>query len=359
MTKKKIITVIFLVLAVGLLMSGKALLQKRKASIAAERTPNQHIINVSLVEAKAGSLQEKVSFLATVLSLRSITLSTKLVGYIDNIKVHEAQSVKKGEILLTIDSFELQSSIKALEATLLAQKEDVLLAKNSYARNKKLYAVGGVSREQLQASGVALKLKQAAYDNTKQKIAQLKHQRSYLQIKAPFDGVIDTIVLHEGDLAAVGKPIIKMSQKSKKLLFSYAPHKYHQIQQGQKVFFNNILVGFIKTIYSVADNALTTAEIQLIKKLDMPIGSAISIELLTQEKAGWIVPNTTILHKKDGSYVMVYKEKKFHLHKVTILLENKNQVLLAESPNAPIADASEVKLAQLSSYGDVLIVGAE
>ncbi len=359
MSKKKIITVIFLILSVILLLNGKALLDKRKKAVAEQKTPSKHILNVSLVKAKADTLEEKVSFLATVLSKRTIILSTKLIAYIEKVNVKEAQFVKKGDILVDIDSYEIQSNIKALNATLTAQADDILLAQQNYERNVKLYKVGGLAQERLHASEVALKLKEAAYKNTQEKIEQLQHQRSYLSIKAPFDGLIDAVILHEGDLAAANKPIIKMSQKAQKLLFSYAPHKYHNIQKGKVVLLDDTKIGVVSAVYPSAQNGLRTAEVALNQELSLPIGSAVTIEVLTEKKGGWLVPSTTILHKKDGNYVMVYENKKFHPKKVDILLKNKNQVLLAVSPKAPLANASEVKLALLSSYGDVVIVGEE
>jgi multidrug resistance efflux pump len=56
---------------------------------------------------------------------------------------------------------------------------------------------------------------------TKEKIKQLKHQKSYLSIKAPFAGEVDAILQYEGDLALTGKPILSMSNGVKKLNFSF------------------------------------------------------------------------------------------------------------------------------------------
>lgn len=51
--------------------------------------------------------------------------------------------------------------------------------------------------------------------NTQEKIDSLTHQLSYLGIRAPFDGVVDKLMLHEGDLAATGKPILALSNGKK------------------------------------------------------------------------------------------------------------------------------------------------
>ena len=359
MTKKRIVTIVSVVAVVALLITGKGLLDEREEAIAHEPIPSTHVLNVSLVKAKKGLLQHKVPFLAQVLSDKSIGLSTKLVGYVEKVLVEESQKVKKGDILVRIDAMEIRSNIEALKATLNAQKSDLALAKSIYARNKKLYAIGGLSKEQFKTSEVARNLKQAAFESTKQKIDQLEHQLTYLQIVAPFDGVIDTVLMHEGDLAAIGKPILRMSNGKKKLVFSYSPVKNDMIGKEQDVFFHGESIGYVKTIYTVSQNGLTAAEVTLNKTISAPAGASVNIEVLTKEKEGCLLPDNTLLHKKEGTYVMQYNQGKFVPTKVLVTLQNENTVMVSPCPALPVAQASEVKLSQLPSYGDVTIAGAK
>lgn len=357
--KKRILMFVTIVAVLLLLITGKGLLNTRKDAIKNETLPSTHVLNVALVKAKQGLLENRVSFLAQVFSDKSINLSTKLAGYVEKVLVEESQKVKKGDILVRIDAIEIRSSIDALKSTLQAQEGDLVLVKSIYARNKKLYAVGGLSKEQLSTSKVAVSLKSSALESTKQKIDQLKHQLSYLQIVAPFDGEIDAILMHEGDLAAVGKPILTMSNSKKKLVFSYSPVKHALIKKEQDVFFDNRQVGYVKTIYTVSQNGLTSAEVTLNKPISVPSGASIKIEVLTEEKKGCLLPDNTLLHKKEGTFVMQYVKKAFIPEKVTVEMQNRNSVLISPCPQHPVAQASEVKLAQLPGYGNVAIAGVK
>ena len=200
--KKIIITVITVLAAVILGVKGKGLLEKRKDAISNEAPPSVAQISVEVVKAKQDTLKNLLSYTAQIFSDKSIKLSTKLAGYVKEVMVEEAQKVKKGELLVTIDAIELQSNIQALTSTLEAQKRDVALAQSIYNRNKKLYQIGGLAKERVDISKVTLSTKRSMLESSRQKIAQLKHQLSYLKIVAPFDGVIDAVLLHEGDLAA-------------------------------------------------------------------------------------------------------------------------------------------------------------
>ncbi|MFK5882501.1 MAG: efflux RND transporter periplasmic adaptor subunit [Sulfurospirillum sp.] len=359
MLKKIVITVIFVIMAAILLVKGKELLDSRMEAAKDETTSLKEVLSISLVKTKNIQLQNKTPFLAQILSIKSINISTKLAGFVKKIFVQESQKVKKGDLLVSIDSFEIRSNIDALKTTLLAQKSDLAFAQSIYKRNKKLYNIGGLSKEQLTTSKVLLNLKYSTLENTKQKIKQLKHQLSYLEIRAPFDGVIDTVLMHKGDMSLTGKPILKMSNAGKKLLFTYNPAKSGLIKKSQKVFFKNKEVGNIKTIYTVAQNDMSSAEVRLNKKIDEPVGSWITIRVLVKEQEGCTLPNSTLLHKKDGVYVMLYSGGKFTPLKVDILMRDENTVLLSPCPKAPVAKASEVKLAELPSYGNIAIIGTK
>jgi RND family efflux transporter MFP subunit len=359
-TKKKIIIRLISIIAVVILIiKGKGLLETRKTEIANESLPSSGSVTVPVVKAKQGIMQNRVAFLAQIVSDKSIKLSTKLAGYVEKVFVEEAQKVKKGDLLVRIDAIELNSNIDALKATLNAQSNDLALAKSIYARNEKLFAIGGLAKEQLDISRVSLKVKSSTMENTKQKIAQLNHQLSYLKIVAPFDGEIDAILLHEGDLAASGKAILSMSNEKKKLVFSYAPAQNSVIKKEQDIFMEEEQVGYVKSIYTTSKNGLISAEVTLTKKIALPTGSSVNIEVLTNEAKGCIVPNDTILHKKESAFVMNYVKGKFFPMKVKVEMQNSNRMLISPCPKYPIAQASEVKLAQLPAYDKVNIIGAK
>jgi len=359
MTKKRIITLIAIVAVAALLMKGKGLLMSRQAENADEALPAKQELTVPVVEAKKGTLQSKLPFLAQILADKQIQLSTKLAGYVEKVLVEESQVVKKGDLLVRIDAIEIRSNIDALRSTLNAQKGDLVLVKSIYARNKKLNAIGGLSKEQLESSKVALSLKASALESTRQKIAQLEHQLSYLKIVAPFDGHIDAIFLHEGDLAATGKPILSMSNGNKKLVFSYSPVQQSLIKKEQDVYVDGKEVGYVKAIYTTAKNGLISAEVKLNQDIAQPAGSSLTMEVLVKEKAGCIFPDNTIVHKKEGIFMMAYENGKFTPYKVDLEMQNEAQILVSPCPKTAVAQASEVKLAQLPRLNEVSITGAQ
>jgi len=351
-------TILVIIIVAGIIIAAKGLLKSRKAEIANQALPSSASVTVAVVDPVQGTMQNKESYLAHIASDKSINLSTKLAGYVEQIFVEESQKVKKGDTLVSIDETELLSNIQAAKATLVTQMADAKVAKSIYDRNIKLYKVGGLSKEKLDISKVAMEAKVSVQTNTKEKISQLEHQRSYLKIVAPFDGEIDVILLHEGDLAASGRPILSMSNGVKKLIFSYAPHNT-SIQKDQLVFAKDQKIGKIKSIYTISQNGLVSAEVKVTSALDLPVGSSMNIEVLTKESQGCIVPSDTVLHKKEGTFVMIYADGKFKPLQVNVKMQETHHLLISPCPATAVAKASEVKLVQLPAYEKVQITGAK
>ena len=143
------------------------------------------------------------------------------------------------------------------------------------------------------------------------------------------------------------------------MVFAYAPTKERAILKDQRVFRDGEEIGRIKTIYSTSENGLVRAEVALSKEIDLPVGSSLNIEVLTKESKGCIVPDNTLLHKKEGTFVMGYEEGRFTPLKVNVQMQEGNRILVSPCPALPIAQASEVKLTKLPAYDKVEVIGAK
>ncbi len=345
---------ISLLLIVAVLVGGAILLKKRKQSVKNAPTPDPVTIQVKVVSSTTEHLEQTRPFLAQLVSREVVKVSSKLSGRITNLLVVESQKVKKGDLLLQIDDLEIVSGIKALQANLLAQEKDAQYSKSQYERNKALFEAGGLAREKLEASEVAFVSKQAAIENTKQKIVGLEAQLSYLEILAPFDGTVGTLFARTGDLASPGKPLLSINSEDQKLLFSYVPG-VTTVQKAQKVFINGRQIGEISSLYSDADKGLSVAEVGVDTPLQMANNSYVNIDLLTFADTGCRLPLNAMLHSKEDTQVMEYADGEFTSFPLHIIAANKEYALVEPCPTAPVAVAAEAKLSLLPGFGKVLI----
>ena len=348
---KKIIIVL---LTIALIVGAAMLLKKRKQSVEDIPLPIPLTLQVKVVSATTEALEQTRPFLAQLASKEIAAISSKLSGWIKEVPVKENQTVKEGDLLLQIDDQEITAVIKSQQITLAAQKKDVKYAKTLHGRNRSLLKAGGLAREEFEASEVSLVRKQAALEAIRQKIVELEVQLSYLNIKAPFDGTVGTIVSRKGNLATPGKSLLSINSIDRKLTFSYVPG-ITAIQTGQEVFVNGKKTGHIINLYSDADNGLAVAEVNVESPLALPNNSYVNIDVLTFSGNGCRVPLNALIMTKEGAKLMLYQDEKFVSFPVSIIADNKDHALIKPCPSVPMAVGSAAKLSELPGHGKVLI----
>ena len=357
--KKLLYTLIILLAVAALVYQSKKLLDARTEEVNAVKPPVALTLHVTTAQPKKGTLVSTQRFLAQIQSEHGIKLTTKLAGTIEKVYVRSGQQVKQGDPLVTIDSTELRSNLDSLKASLGAQRSDLELTRTIDKTNQKLYKAGALPKQKLDQYRVGLSVKEAKIQASEQKIAQIEHQMTYLNLTAPFDGQIDAVMLHEGDLAATGRPILSMSNGAKKLVFGFVPTIKTEIKPGQVVSSKGLQIGTVRTIYATSKNGLVTAEVALTHPVTLPVGASIDIDIAIRAAQGCILPDDTLIHTAQGVRLMQYHEAHFASMDVNVTAQSAGQVIVSPCPTHPVARGSEVRLSQLPAYDNVQITGAE
>ena len=133
---------------------------------------------------------------ASVASRKNVLLTAESMGKIENIYVSEGQVVKKGQLLVSLNSEVVQNSIKEIKtqlnlATVLFEKQSSLWSQNI-----------GTEIQFLQA--------QNNKESLDRKLETLKSQLKMSTIIAPFDGVVDKIVAKMGEFSQPGLPMLRL-----------------------------------------------------------------------------------------------------------------------------------------------------
>ena len=350
--KKIISIIIFVILAV---VAGK-FLAAQKSEVANAPVAVIPAISVKLGSAQNSTLIDKKSYLATLNADKSVNISSKLSGYIESVKVKEGDIVKKGTLLVKIDSNEIKSNIDSLKSSIAAMQKDLDYKTLVYERNQKLYAKKALSKEKLDLSAVALSSTNANINASSQKVLALINQMEYLNIKAPFDGIVSNVLIHKGDLAAPNKPIIKLNTINQKLIFTFVDKK---IKKGLSVLIDGNEYGKIKTIYDDARNGLKVAEVQVSQMIDATNGESFRIDVVFNEVEGCMVDNRAILYNDSKTNLVVYENGSFNFLEVEVLLIENDKAIVTPCTTSKVALSSQSKLSILPQYKDVNIIEAK
>ena len=129
----------------------------------------------------------------TLVAVRAVTVSAEIPGLVRQISYESGAAVKKGEVLVKLDT-------STEEAQLVGASADAALAKSKLARAKALFQKGGITQAEFDdAEGRAA--------TTASTVATLEATIAKKTVRAPFDGRIAIRQVELGQVVSPGTPI--------------------------------------------------------------------------------------------------------------------------------------------------------
>jgi RND family efflux transporter MFP subunit len=157
---------------------------------------------VEVVPVVAQKLETTTRLPAEIYAYESVALFPRVNGFVDDVLVDRGDRVRKGQLLARLSAPELAAQRAEAESKLLA-------ARSTYERMKAAAETpGAVAKHDLEVAEAGLKADEA-------RVSSLKTLEGYLQVRAPFDGMITERNVHPGALvgpptAGASTPMLKM-----------------------------------------------------------------------------------------------------------------------------------------------------
>ncbi len=353
-----IVVVLVLFLAFGIYK-----VKERKEQLAHLPKPQFIPYTVSVTKPQKGELVAYIPFRGKYEPLHKGILSAKTSGVVEKVYFHEGDSFKKGDILAKVDPIDLKSKLDAAKAKLSALKAAVEAAKvyyetqkMVYERNLKIYQTGGISKEQLQLSKSALEKAKAQYEQTiaelkatEAQIKQLQHDiNTYAYIRAPYNGVVDSVIAREGTFVGLGRPILAVENTSKYRIVVAVP-KDTPVGKDAVLTLNGKTYRFkVSKVWTASKDDLKLVEVDT-PKLPIPSESYVDVKLATKRCNGYIVPFDTLLYLDAGTFVVNVKKELIPV-KVEVISGNKACVEGKLSPQEELIVAGQFRLRQIALH---------
>ncbi len=195
-------------------------------------------------------ISQSIELSGTVISDNEKFLTSRFMGFIKEVKVSEGKRVKKGELLYSIDSKDIDSAKTqanlAISQAMLSYQMNVNQyqnAKLNLQRHKRLLRKDMVSRfdvENLELNvknlKAMIKISKSQISQAKAKLKEVENSYKYLQIKAPNDGIIVKVNIKVGEMAIPGSPAVILSDLGDlKITTQISESNLKDISIGKKV----------------------------------------------------------------------------------------------------------------------------
>ena len=167
---------------------------------------------VEVMEVAVKKLQETVGLVGSIAANESAELRPEIPGVIESIDFEEGQAVSKGDLLVKLDTREL-------EAQLAETRASSELAEQNLQRNKALLADDAVSRLEVDTAFAEHARLKAAIDLLEVRIAKSS-------ITAPFDGITGGRTFSVGDFVSSQSVITTVDDLSRLKVEMEVPERY-------------------------------------------------------------------------------------------------------------------------------------
>ncbi len=217
------------------------------------------LLQAALAEVRTAKVPLRVEVTGQVTAVTQATLSSKVRGTIQELRVREGSIVTRGQTLVVLDNRDLKAELARAEA----ESEN---AKAHLRRMEQLFTSEAVSRQELENATRAYKVAEAGRKGV---LAQL----SYTEIKAPFAGVVTEKKVEAGELASPGQLLLKLEDPQRlRLEATVAEGDLKAVSRGDKIpividALNGApLYGVVSQILPTGDPATHT----FLVKIDVP-----------------------------------------------------------------------------------------
>jgi len=166
-------------------------------------------------------------YVAEIQSLQNIELHSKIEGFLEKNHVDEGAKVKAGQLLFTISNRKINEEVAKAKAELKSAIAESKVSEVELANTKLLAEQDIVSKSELEMARAKYDASKAEIEQKRAELNSATIQLSLMQIKAPFDGVINRIPFKAGSAIEEGALLTTLSNnKEVYVYFNFSESDY-------------------------------------------------------------------------------------------------------------------------------------
>lgn len=196
-------------LVVALTTAGMASCKGKTENQAPQQAPALAVMTVGVQDA-----QLETAYPTTLQGQNDVEIRPQVTGFLTSVKVHEGESVTKGQVLFTIDQVQLQAAVEQAQASVAVAQANVNTAQTNVNNNKILLDKNIISASAYQTSADALNAAKAQLMQAQAGLTSAKKNLSYSSVTAPVSGVVGVVDFKEGTLVSPQTLLTVLSNNS-------------------------------------------------------------------------------------------------------------------------------------------------
>lgn len=284
----------------------------------AAKDPRLQSPRVEVFQAEAAGSNRR-TFTGVVEARVQSDLGFRVGGKVLERSVNMGQRVQKGQILMRIDSVDLNLSLAAQQANVEAARAKYTQAKADEARSVGLVKSGVVSRERYDQALAALDSSKAQLEAAEAQARISNNSSEYAVLLADADGIIVRTLSEPGQVVAAGQTVIQLAHDGPREALIYLPEGVRPdlgtTASAQLYGQDQVYQARLRQLSGAADPASRTFEARYVLEGEAaaaPLGSTVTATFLTKQASDHppvLVPVGAIHDRGHGPGVWIVNDK--------------------------------------------------
>jgi RND family efflux transporter MFP subunit len=211
---------------------------------AVKKPSAQKAVSFKIGEVSQTHVGEQIQLPAEFMAFQEVSIYPKADGFVQRVLVDRGSQVHKGEILMVLEAPETEQRLVAARSNYLKAQAVLVASKEHYRRLKASTRItGSVSALDLESAQAKMMADSASAMGEQANLAALTQIKSYLTVRAPFDGIITERNVHPGALVGAGLkqsgPMLNLQQQDRLRLVVDVPENYSLgLKKGKPVTYH-------------------------------------------------------------------------------------------------------------------------
>lgn len=256
-----------------------------------------------------------------LIAFQQVDLYAKVNSFVKKVYVDVGSEVREGDLLVTMEAPELQSQLASAESKMKSQEAIYIASKANYDRVVETSKTPGtISQNDIDQADARQKSDYAQWDAAKAAYNEIVETLKYLEIRAPFSGVISMRNVNPGAyVGPSGKgselPLFTLQEQKHMRLVISVPEAYTgYLTENDKVNFtvkalpSRTFTAQVRRLAGALDNHLraerTEMDVYSNDKTLLP-GMVAEVELpLPAKDSTFVVPNSAVVNGTERLFVI-------------------------------------------------------
>jgi len=276
----------------------------------------------------------RLDALGSVTPIASVNVKPRIDSEITAVHFADGAMVQKGDLLLTLDSRQIEAQMRQVEAVIAGAKAQLAQNERDVARYTELVAKNATTLVTLNNAVTQVNIWRATSESNQANLENLKVQLGFCQIRAPITGRISQAAIKVGNLVrqADPAPIATIIQTAPIYVSFTVPQRslpdLREAIAAETATVEALVPGTTRRAtgaVTMIENTVDAATGMATVRATMPNqdemlwpGTLVSVQLTLREQDAIAIPTSAVQLSQTGTFVYVIKDGKAQVRQVKV-----------------------------------------